>query len=92
MFKKIVLGSGMGIAASLLMMSSAFAATNPSGTGQPNADCESASAEPHGFSTSGFAIAESMYAGSDGTQSAAHAQSTSAVSQYDVACYQVSQK
>ena len=91
MYKKLMIGSGMGIAASLLMMSSAFAAANPSGTGQPGADCANESSQPNGFGTSGFANAEIHYAGSDGTPSAAHAQSTHAVSQYDVACYQVSQ-
>jgi hypothetical protein len=46
--------------------------------------------EPAGFSTSGFANAEEKYAGSDGTPSLAHANSSHAVSQYDVACYQLS--
>jgi hypothetical protein len=69
----------------------AAAAPNPSGTGQPSAECGSSGAElaPAGFSTGGFAHAESVYAGSDGSASAAHAGSPHAVSQYDVACYQV---
>ena len=68
----------------------AAAAPNPSGTGQPGAECGSAGAtqEPAGFSTGGFANAEGHYAGSEGTPSAAHGSST-AVSQYDVACFQV---
>ena len=67
----------------------AFAAPNPSGTGQPNASCGSANAfvEPNGFGTSGFAHAETVYAGSG--KSADHANSPHAVSQYDVACYQL---
>jgi hypothetical protein len=71
----------------------AGAAPNPSGTGQPSAECGEAGAEqsPTGFGTGGFANAETQYAGSDGTPSAANG-SSSAVSQYDVACYQVTQE
>ena len=68
----------------------AVAAPNPSGTGQPGASCGSAGAtsQPNGFATRGFANAEAHYAGSPGTPSAAHG-NQHAVSQYDVACYQV---
>jgi hypothetical protein len=68
----------------------ASAAANPSGTGQPGAECgeEGATMEPAGFLTDGFANAESHYAGSEGTPSAANG-SSAAVSQYDVACFQV---
>ena len=38
---------------------------------------------------SGFENAEAHYAGSDGTASLLHANSDHAVSQYDVACLQV---
>ena len=56
--------------------------------GQPNASCEDAGANPPpGFSTGGFANAESHYAGSEGTPSAANSQSGKAVSQYDIACF-----
>ncbi len=82
------------IALSILTSSGiAFAAAHPSGTGQPNASCgsEGATMSPNGFGTQGFATAEAHYAGSDGTPSAAHAQSSHAVSQYDIACYQVTQ-
>ncbi len=67
----------------------AVAAPNPSGTGQPGAECgaPNATVEPAGFGTSGFAHAETVYAGSGA--SAAHANSPHAVSQYDVACYQL---
>jgi hypothetical protein len=66
---------------------------NPAGTGQPGAECgaDGATSEPAGFLTDGFANAESHYAGSDGTASLAHSNSIHAVSQYDVACYQVTQ-
>jgi hypothetical protein len=84
------------IAAIACLVLAAFAATgaaaapNPSGTGQPGAECGSAGAtsEPAGFSTGGFSNAEAHYAGSDGTPSLAHG-SSNAVSQYDVACFQV---
>ena len=69
------------------------AARNPGGTGQPSASCgsDNAMTEPKGFSTAGFANAETRYAGSDGTPSLANGNSH-AVSQYDVACYQLSNK
>lgn len=70
----------------------ALAAPNPAGHGQPSVECgdPGATSAPAGFATAGFAHAESVYAGSDGTPSAAHG-SSHAVSQYDVACYQVTQ-
>jgi hypothetical protein len=63
---------------------------NPSGTGQPGVECGDVGAEvmPNGFTTDGFAHAETVYAGSDGSASLAHANSDHAVSQYDVACFQ----
>jgi hypothetical protein len=56
--------------------------------GQPNASCEAQGANPPpGFSTGGFENAESHYAGSEGTPSAANSRSGKAVSQYDIACF-----
>ena len=66
-----------------------IAAANPSGSGQPNASCEETASAPAGFSSPGFAIAEEHYAGEG--PGAAHADNSHAVSQYDVACFQVSQ-
>ncbi len=66
----------------------AMAAANPSGHGQPNASCEVSTVKPHGFSTVGFLHAETVYAGNG--KSANHAGSDHAVSQYDVACFQLS--
>ena len=74
---------------SLALSNFAFAASNPSGTGQPNQDCEAIGTMPNGFTTDGFAHAKTVYAGSGA--SAIHANSIHAVSQYDIACYQVSQ-
>ena len=65
-------------------------AANPPGSGQPGVECgdEGATSEPAGFGTDGFAVAETRYAGSDGTPSLAHG-SEHAVSQYDVGCFQL---
>ena len=70
-----------------LMAGTAFAG-NPSGTGQPSASCEQSVLAPNGFGTGGFANAAAHYAG-NGAPSL-NANSGNAVSQYDVACYQVS--
>jgi hypothetical protein len=91
--QKTIFSTVLGIAATLVMSGSAFAAANPQGTGQPgapNVSCGegNATAMPKGFTTAGFANAESHYAGSDGTPSQQNAQSSHAISQYDVACYQ----
>jgi hypothetical protein len=60
--------------------------------GQPGAECgdDGATMEPAGFSSGGFANAETHYAGSDGTHSLVSG-NPNAVSQYDVACLQVTQ-
>ena len=84
----------LGATAAILGLTCSIAfAGNPAGTGQPGAECgaDGATTEPAGFLTSGFANAETHYAGSEGTHSLANANSTHAVSQYDVACYQVTQ-
>jgi hypothetical protein len=66
----------------------ALAASNPSGTGQPNTSCENPGfVMTPGFTTAGFAHAQTVYAGSEGTPSAANG-NVHAVSQYDVACFQ----
>ncbi len=74
----------------LALVGPASAAGNPNGTGQPSQSCGSATASmsPNGFNTAGFANAANVYAGSPGTPSAANGNSH-AVSQYDVACFQV---
>jgi hypothetical protein len=77
----------------------AFAATNPSGTGQPSAECleEGATAEPglspsapgSAFNEDPGGVAGSVYAGNGVTTTTPA--NAAAVSQYDVACYQVTQ-
>jgi hypothetical protein len=62
---------------------------DPGTTGQPNKSIEEQGLTPTpGFGTGGFEVAEAHYAGEDGTASALHSQSGHAVSQYDVAGFQ----
>ena len=82
------------VAAIASLVVAAFAAapagaTSTGNRGQPNQNCETSSAAPPGFGTAGFANAQTHYAGSEGTPSAANGNSH-AVSQYDVACFQSS--
>jgi hypothetical protein len=86
----ILLGFGAG---------SALAASNPNGTGQPSQTClsssapmepgQSANAPGSAFNETGPGTAGTVYAGNG--VSATTAGSPNAVSQYDVACFQVSQ-
>ncbi len=77
----------------VLPVSAALAASNPSGTGQPNQSCQaqpmtpgnSASAPGSAFNTSGKA--GTVYAGTQPQNS----NNPNSVAQYDVACFQVSQ-
>jgi opacity protein-like surface antigen len=80
----------LAVALSAFVAGAAFAAPNPSGHGQPNQSCEEQPVGPAGFQSGGFENAESHYAG-EGAASVNHAGSDKAVSQYDVACFQVSQ-
>lgn len=63
--------------------------------GQPTQSCQSAfptgPLTPSGFNTSGFNHATSVYAATSGTHSAV-ANNSHTVSQYDVACFQASQR
>ena len=87
------------VAALIVIGSGRALASNPSGTGQPSQTCLSSSAptEPgnaalapgSAFNETGPGKAGTVYAGNG--VSATRAGSPNAVSQYDVACYQVSQ-
>jgi len=82
---------GIGTAALALSMSATMVlAANPSGSGQPSAGCgdPNATVMPNGFNSGGFANAESRYANPDSTGGAASG-NAHVVSQYDVACYQL---
>ena len=83
---------GGALAASLAAGS--VAAANPPGTGQPGQSCQAEPAGPPGLlsTTNGFAThAVIVYAGSPGSHSLV-SNNPHAVSQYDVACFQVSQQ
>jgi hypothetical protein len=84
---------GFGIATLALSMSATIAlAGDPSGTGQPSAGCgdPNATVMPNGFLSGGFAVAESNYANPDST-AGVQSSNDRVVSQYDVACYQLTQ-
>ncbi len=87
---RTTIGLAIAIAVAATPAGAAFAASNPSGSGQPGAECGAADAStaPAGFASGGFAKAETHYAGSDGTHSLV-SQNDHAVSQYDVACFQL---
>ena len=82
-----------------LAAAGALAASNPNGTGQPSQTClnstapsepgRSANASGSAFNETVPGTAGTVYAGNG--VSATKAGSSHAVSQYDVACYQVSQ-
>jgi hypothetical protein len=83
----------MACIAALAITAGALAASNPNTTGQPGQSCQAEPTGPPGLmsTTNGFATrAVNVYAGSPGTQSLANG-NAHAVSQYDVACFQVSQ-
>ncbi len=76
----------------LVPMGAALAAANPSGTGQPNQSCQDVGVTPgHAATASGSAFnpdgkAGTVYAG----QQPQNSKNPTSVSQYDVACFQVS--
>jgi hypothetical protein len=76
--KRVVMGA-VTIAVALAIPAGAMA-TSTGVPGQPNQSCEEQPTGPPGFDTGGFANAEDHYADFGGH----------AVSQYDVACFQVS--
>jgi hypothetical protein len=83
----------MACIAALTITAGALGAPNPNTTGQPSQSCQAEPTGPPGLTstTNGFATrAVNVYAGSPGTQSLANG-NAHAVSQYDVACFQVSQ-
>jgi hypothetical protein len=96
----LVLAAGI-LGLSLTAGGTALANTSPNGPGQPGApqttcgSSQSTSSTPGGstsaqgspFNSSGQAGA--VYAGNPGTASLANANSPKAVSQYDIACFQV---
>lgn len=90
MIRRATVGLAIAVAVIVAPAGVALAASNPSGSGQPGAECgeDNALSAPAGFSSGGFANAETHYAGSDGTHSLVSG-NAHAVSQYDVACFQL---
>lgn len=98
--KRMLAVGGLVAAALGATGGTALAAPNPSGTGQPSQTCLSSTApsEPgnaaaapgSAFNETAPGTAGMVYAGNG--VSATTAASGAAVSQYDVACYQVSQR
>jgi hypothetical protein len=89
--RNLILGA-IPVIALLTSATAAYAIPSPNGPGQPSVECgeDELGDGPHGFTTtSGFEHAETVYAGSDESQSLEHANSANAVSQYDVACLQL---
>jgi hypothetical protein len=100
--RAIAVGAVFG-AALLVPTGAAWAATSPNGPGQPGAPgttCFSgpstANAPANAITTNNNSVfngsgqASAVYAGNPGTASLANANSANAVSQYDIACFQVS--
>lgn len=90
--RKLLITAAVLTLATVAQGAVAFAASNPSGTGQPTQSCQAEPSGPPGLlsTTNGFATrAVNVYAGAPGTNSSTA--NPKAVSQYDVACYQVSQ-
>src|SRR5436309_2652780 len=94
MTNKLLLAIALLSLAAIPFLAQPVAADTNTGTsGQPNQSCQSVfptgPLSPAGFNTNGFANAENVYAGSGQTlQTPAN---SAAVSQYDVACFQVAQ-
>ncbi len=99
---KVIVVLGLTILLTLGLVSTAFAGNpSPTGTGQPGApnntcftSTNTASSPGQSKSAGGSVFnpngtSGQHYAGNDGTASLAHANSSHAVSQYDVACFQV---
>jgi hypothetical protein len=94
--------AAIAVASAALVAGTAGIAAGPAfATGQPGKTCgdpgatsspgNASGAPGSAFNEDPGGVAGSVYAGSDGTASLAHANSPNAVSQYDVACFQVTQ-
>ena len=101
--RKFLLALACSVALVIGVPVAALADTSPNGPGQPGApgttcgSSNAASAPANAVTTANASVfngtgqASSVYAGNPGTASAANANSVHAVSQYDIACFQVSQ-
>ena len=93
MLRKSIFSMALGLMLAFGLVGTSLAAGNPNGTGQPNQSCEDSAMRPgHASSAPGSAfnpngIAGTNYAG----QQSQNSKNPNSVSQYDVACFQVSQ-
>jgi len=97
----LLTGFAIGVLTLVGLSGTALATPSPNGPGQPGAPNTTCS-NPTGNANNAPGVASSangspfnpagtaggVYAGNPGTASLAHAQSTHAVSQYDIACFQ----
>jgi len=92
MIRKAIVGVALGLALAIGVAGAAVGAPNPSGTGQPNQECEDFALRPgHASTAPGSAFnpdgnAGTHYAGEQPQNS----KNPNSVSQYDTACFQVS--
>ena len=94
MLRKLIVGATMSSAIVFATAGVAFADTTGN-TGQPSQSCQAQTSSPGNAASAPGSVFNStgvsggVYAGNPGTPSAANG-SPNAVSQYDVACFQVS--
>ena len=96
MLKKTIAGVAGSMILGFIMTGSALANSSPNGPGQPGAPgttCQQYTTTPGSsanaqspFNPNGNAGAH--YAGNPGTASSIHSDSTHAIAQYDIACFQ----
>jgi hypothetical protein len=92
MLRKSIVGVALGLSLTMGIAGAALGAPNPSGTGQPDQECEDVALRPGNASAApGSAFnpdgnAGTHYAGEQPQNS----KNPKSVSQYDTACYQVS--
>jgi hypothetical protein len=94
--RKRTLAVALGLVAATSLPATAFATPSPNGPGQPgapNTTCQTFTTTPGNASNAqspfnSGGTAGMHYAGNPGTASLDHSNSSHAVSQYDVACFQ----
>ena len=91
--RRRLIAAASATALALSVFAGSALAANPGTTGQPSQDCSTQPSSPNGFNTGGFAIAGAVYANpaDTGSQGGISSGNPMVVSQYDVACFEVSQ-
>ncbi len=92
-FAALVVLGALSLALTTSLVAAPSFAVSPGTMGQPDQSCQSVfpsgPLSPQGFNTAGFANAGNVYAGSG--QNTQTPSNSHAVSQYDVACFEVAQ-